>query len=177
MPQDMISLSGCGHACEYGMTNNLLNQPDDEHYMRLAMKQAIDAFEDGEVPVGAVAVREGIVIARARNQVETLKDATAHAEMIALTQCAAAVGDWRLNDVVLYVTKEPCAMCAGGMVNSRLGRLVFGASDTKYGAAGGALNVTGFPGSLHQVKVKAGVLSDECAEILRRFFQERRKAS
>ncbi len=144
--------------------------------MRLALRQAMNAFEDGEVPIGAVAVLNGAVVARSSNQVEILKDATAHAEMIALTQCATAVGDWRLNDVTLYVTKEPCAMCAGGMVNSRLGRLVFGAGDPKYGAAGGAMDVTGFPGSLHRVAVTGGVLADECAELLRTFFQERRKA-
>ena len=159
------------------MSGNLLNQPDDEYYMRLALRQAIEAFEDGEVPVGCVAIVNGNVIARARNQVETLKDATAHAEMVALTQCASAIGDWRLNDVCLYVTKEPCAMCAGGMVNSRLGRLVFGAADLKYGAAGGAMDVTRFPGSLHKVAVTGGVLAEECAGLLRDFFQKRRKTS
>ena len=96
------------------MTENILNLTDDEYYMRLAIKQSLYAYREGEVPVGAVAVYKNKVIAKAYNQVELLKDATAHAEMILLTQASSAVGDWRLNDVTIYVTKEPCAMCAGG---------------------------------------------------------------
>ncbi len=154
------------------MSENILNLSDDEYYMRLAIKQSLSAYREGEVPVGAVAVCKDRVIAKAYNQVELLKDATAHAEMILLTQASSAIGDWRLNDVTIYVTKEPCAMCAGGMVNCRLGRLVFGIKDYKYGAAGSALNVTSFDGALHRVDVTAGVLESECLAIFQRFFKE-----
>ena len=150
-------------------------QLTDEGCMRLALRQAAVAAEAGEVPVGAVVVYEGRIIARAHNQVEMLKDATAHAEMIAITQAAAGIGDWRLTKATLYVTKEPCVMCAGAMVNSRLGRLVFGCPDPRAGAAGGALNVTDFPGLLHRVEVQSGVLQDECQAILQEFFRRRRQ--
>ena len=115
----------------------------DEHFMQDALRQAMKAYEADEVPVGAVVVREGAVIARAWNQVELLKDATAHAEMIALTAAEAAVGDWRLTGCTLYATKEPCPMCAGAVVHCRIDRVVFGAPDTNGGAAGGE---TGDPG-------------------------------
>ncbi len=147
----------------------------DEDYMRLAIRQAEKAAEAGEVPVGAVVVYQGRIVARAHNQVELLKDGTAHAEMIAITQAAAAAGDWRLNEAVLYVTKEPCPMCAGAMVNSRLGRLVFGCPDPRGGAAGGALDLTAFPGLLHRVEVSRGVLEAECRAVLQEFFQRRRR--
>jgi tRNA(adenine34) deaminase len=143
--------------------------------MRLALRLASDAAERGEVPIGAVVVYDGRIIARAHNQVETLCDATAHAEMIALTQAAAAVGDWRLNDCTLVVTKEPCAMCAGAMVNARLGRLVYGCPDPRMGAAGSALSITDFPGMLHRVDVTGGVLGDECQFIIQDFFRRRRR--
>jgi len=146
----------------------------DEQLMALALREARRAAEAGEVPVGAVAVFEGRVVARAHNQVELLKDGTAHAEMIALTQAAAGVGDWRLAGVTLYVTKEPCPMCAGAMVNCRLSRLVFGCPDLRAGAAGGVLTLTDFPGLLHRVQVLGGVLADPCAALLREFFQDRR---
>jgi len=147
----------------------------DETCMRLAMRQATAAGERGEVPVGAVVWYQGAVIARAGNQVEMLKDATAHAEMIVLTQAAAHIGDWRLTEATLYVTKEPCAMCAGGMVNARLGRLVYGCVDPRMGAAGGALDITSFPGMLHRVDVEAGLLEEECRALLQAFFQRRRQ--
>jgi len=153
-------------------------QKSDNDYMRTAINLATDTGKRGEVPVGAVAVdSEGRIIARAANQVEMLKDGTAHAEMIALTQASAAVEDWRLNDVTLYVTKEPCAMCAGAMINCRLGRLVFGCSDPRAGAAGGAFNLFVFPGLLHRVAFYSGVLDEECSSLLRVFFQERRADS
>lgn len=152
---------------------NLLSKTDDD-YMRLALRQAERAEEQGEVPVGAVIVREQQVVARAYNQVEMLKDATAHAEMIALTQAEALLGDWRLTECTLYVTKEPCAMCAGAMVNCRLGKLVFGCGDPRSGAAGSALDITGFEGMLHRVPVVRGVLGDECLERLQDFFKRRR---
>ena len=117
----------------------LIDLQSDEYFMQDAIRQAVKAYEADEVPVGAVIVRNGRVIARAWNQVEMLKDATAHAEMLALTAAEVAVGDWRLNDCTLYVTKEPCPMCAGALVHCRLARVVFGAPDPKGGAAGGAI--------------------------------------
>lgn len=150
---------------------------NDEYYMRMALKQAVIAAEKGEVPVGAVAVRDGMVIGRCYNQVELLKDATAHAEMLVLTQASAAKGDWRLDDVTLYVTKEPCPMCAGAMINSRLKKLVFGLPDPKYGAAGSALNITGFDGLLHKVEVVSGLLEEECKAIIQSFFKDVRSGT
>src|SRR5712675_1598923 len=115
--------------------------PDDEYFMREALRQGQKAYAADEVPVGAVVVRDGKIIGRAHNQVELLKDATAHAEMLALTQAEAAVGDWRLSDCDLYVTKEPCPMCAGAAIHVRLRRVIFGCADPKGGAAGGLLNL------------------------------------
>jgi len=150
----------------------------DEDYMKLALRQAREAAERDEVPVGAIAVDEaGRVLARAYNQVEMLKDGTAHAEMIALTQAAAGIGDWRLTEVTLYVTKEPCVMCGGAMVNSRLGRLVYGCADPRSGAAGSALNVLELPGMLHSVPCTGGVCADDCREMLQEFFRRRRRES
>ena len=143
----------------------------DEHFMRAALRCAENAAAAGEVPVGAVAVKDGIIIAKAWNQVELLKDATAHAEVLLISSISAALNDWRMEDVDIYVTKEPCAMCAGAMVNARVRRVIFGLSDPRSGAAGGALDVTGFPGMLHQVEVKTGVLADECGRIMKQFFQ------
>jgi tRNA(adenine34) deaminase len=134
------------------------------------------AFEREEVPVGAVIVRAGKIIARAFNQVEELKDATAHAEMLALTQAESAVGDWRLTDCTLYVTKEPCPMCAGAIVHTRLQRVVFGAGDPKGGAAGGALNLLQFPTLNHHCEITAGVKMEECRSLLKTFFQDQRVA-
>ena len=147
---------------------------DDEYFMRRALSQAEAAADMGEVPVGAVAVRDGAVIASSGNQVEMLRDATAHAEVLVITQAAARVGDWRLDDVDIYVTKEPCAMCAGAMVNSRVRRVVFGAYDPRAGCAGSALDVTSFPGMLHSVEVRGGVLEGECSAILKEFFRKLR---
>lgn len=143
--------------------------------MREALRQAGKAAQAGEVPVGAVVVRDGQVIARAWNQVEMLKDATAHAEMLAITQAEAAVGDWRLNDCTLYVTKEPCAMCAGAIVHARLREVVFGVGDPKAGAAGGAMNLLDFPGHNHSCLVRAGVLAEEARAMLQSFFREKRE--
>lgn len=146
----------------------------DDKCMRLALHQAEEAYAHGEVPIGAVVIWRDRVVARAYNQVEMLRDATAHAEMIAITQAEAAIEDWRLSEATLYVTKEPCAMCAGAMVNARLGRLVFGCSDSRMGAAGGALSITDFPGMLHRVEVTGGILAAECQELIQAFFRERR---
>ena len=149
----------------------------DEHFMQDAIRQAVKAYEADEVPVGAVIVRNDRVIARAWNQVEMLNDATAHAEMLALTAAEAAVGDWRLNDCTLYVTKEPCPMCAGAIVHCRLARVVFGVSDPKGGAAGGAMNLLKFPTLNHATEITSGVMEADCRSLLQRFFQEKRKSS
>ena len=127
-----------------------------------------------EVPVGAVVVRNGEIIARAWNQVETLKDATAHAEMLAITQAESAVEDWRLTDCDIFVTKEPCPMCAGAIVHARLRRVVFGCPDPKGGAAGGLLNILQMPQLNHRCEVTREVRADECARILKDFFLARR---
>jgi tRNA(adenine34) deaminase len=149
----------------------------DHFFMGEALRQAVKAYSVGEVPVGAVVVRKGRIIARAFNQVETLKDATAHAEMLALTAAQSIAGDWRLTDCTLYVTKEPCPMCAGALVHCRLERVVFGAPDAKGGAAGGALNLLQFPGLNHQCTITHGVRLEECRGLLKTFFQEQRAAN
>lgn len=146
----------------------------DQLYMTEALRQATRAYQQGEVPVGAVIVREGRIIARAYNQVELLKDATAHAEMLALTMAESVVGDWRLTDCTLYVTKEPCPMCAGAVVHCRLNRVVFGAPDPKGGAAGSAVNLLQFPTLNHRCEISGGVRAEDCAGLLRSFFAERR---
>ena len=155
----------------------IIDLHSDDHFMGEALRQARRAFDAEEVPVGAVIVREGRIIARAFNQVELLKDATAHAEMIAITQAEEAVGDWRLTDCALYVTKEPCPMCAGAIVHVRLARVVFGAPDPKGGAAGGAMNLLQFPTLNHRSQITSGVREEECRALLRSFFQARRQSS
>lgn len=158
------------------MNDPIIDLQSDEYFMGEALRQATKAYELAEVPVGAVIVREGRIIARAYNQVEILKDATAHAEMLALTQAEAAVGDWRLKDCTLYVTKEPCPMCAGAVVHTRLARVVFGAGDPKGGAAGGALNLLQFPTLNHRCEITSGVRLEECRNLLKSFFAEQRAA-
>lgn len=154
--------------------HNLFDIQGDADFMNEALRLARKAFEKEEVPIGAVVVREGRIIGRAHNQVELLKDATAHAEMLAITQAEAAVGDWRLNDCDLYVTKEPCAMCAGALVHVRMRRVIFGCPDPRAGAAGGVINLLQMPGLNHSCDILSGVLSDQCAELLRSFFQSQR---
>jgi len=143
---------------------------NDEFFMRAALREAEKAERNNEVPIGAVAVKDGMIIARAWNQVELLKDATAHAEVLVLTAASSALGDWRMDGVTVYVTKEPCAMCAGAMVNARVERVVFGLHDPRCGACGSALDVISFPGMLHQVKAMGGVLELECGEQIKQFF-------
>ncbi|MGB7768909.1 MAG: tRNA adenosine(34) deaminase TadA [Verrucomicrobiia bacterium] len=154
----------------------IIDLQSDQHFMGEALRQAAKAGEAGEVPVGAVIVRTGRVIARAFNQVELLKDATAHAEMLALTQAEEVTGDWRLTDCTLYVTKEPCPMCAGAMVHTRLARVVFGAGDAKAGAAGSAMNLLQFPSLNHRCEITRGVRELECRAWLQNFFAEQRLA-
>lgn len=146
----------------------------DEYFMREALRQALKANKADEVPVGAVIVRAGKIIARAHNQVELLKDATAHAEMLALTQAEEAVGDWRLTDCDLYVTKEPCPMCAGAVVHTRIRRVIFGCADPAAGAAGSVINLLQMPTLNHQCDITSSVLENECAAMLKDFFRERR---
>ena len=158
------------------MNDPIIDLHSDDYFMGEALRQAAKAYERGEVPIGAVIVREGRIIARAANQVEELKDATAHAEMLALTQAENAVGDWRLIDCTLYVTKEPCPMCAGAVVHTRLARVVFGTGDPKAGAAGGALNLLQFPSFNHRCDITSGVRLEECRALLQSFFLEQRRA-
>ncbi len=153
----------------------IIDLQSDHYFMGEALRQATRAYEAEETPVGAVVVRLGRVIARAYNQVELLKDATAHAEMLALTQAEEAMGDWRLTDCTLYVTKEPCPMCAGAIVHTRLARVVFGAADLKAGSAGGVLNLLQFPGFNHHCEITGGVRESECRSLLQSFFAERRR--
>lgn len=157
------------------MDEPIIDLQSDHYFMGEALRQAARAYEAEEVPVGAVIVREGRIIARAFNQVELLKDATAHAEMLALTQAEQAMNDWRLTDCTLYVTKEPCPMCAGAIVHTRLQRVVFGASDPKGGAAGGALNLLQFPTLNHKCQITPGVREAECRTLLQSFFAEQRE--
>lgn len=156
------------------MDEPIIDLQSHHYFMGEALRQAARAFAAEEVPVGAVIVRGGRIIARACNQVELLKDATAHAEMLALTQAQEALGDWRLTDCILYVTKEPCAMCAGAIVHTRLALVVYGAPDPKAGAAGSALNLLQFPTFNHRCDIAAGVRADECRTLLREFFLQQR---
>jgi tRNA(adenine34) deaminase len=150
---------------------------DDERYMREALEEAQRAFAKGEVPVGAVAVRDGVIIARGHNLRETLRDPTAHAELIALRQASQVLHGWRLLGVALYCTLEPCAMCAAAMVHARLPRLVFGALDPKAGAAGSVFSLLTSPLMNHRVEVVQGVLADESTALLARFFNELRESN
>jgi tRNA(adenine34) deaminase len=152
----------------------MLEPLPDEYFMREALRQAQKANAADEVPVGVVVVRDGKIIARAHNQVELLKDATAHAEMLALTQAEAAVGDWRLTDCDLYATKEPCVMCAGAIVHTRIRRVIFGCPDLSAGAAGSMMNLLQMQSLNHRCEITSGVLQTECAAILQEFFRKRR---
>ncbi|MBI1983126.1 MAG: tRNA adenosine(34) deaminase TadA [Acidobacteria bacterium] len=148
--------------------------PDDTKYMRQALREARKAVEEGEVPVGAVVVHDGRVIARAHNRPIRLKDPSAHAEILALRGAGRRLGNYRLMGCTLYATIEPCAMCAGAIVQARLRRVVFGASDPKAGANGSALTVLNHPKLNHQVEIVPGVLAEDCAAVLKGFFGARR---
>jgi tRNA(adenine34) deaminase len=147
----------------------------DQQFMREAIRQAAEAFENDEVPVGAVIVHENRIIARAHNQIKMLKDPTAHAEMIALTQAAAHLGSERLLNTTVYATIEPCSMCAGAMVLARVKRLVFGARDPKTGAAGSVMNIVDDERLNHRIETQGDVLEDECALLIREFFKNKRE--
>ncbi len=146
----------------------------DEQFMRLALREAESAAEHGDVPIGAVVVREGEVIGAAGNERERRSDPTAHAEILALRAASRRLGGWRVPDSVLYVTLEPCAMCAGAIVLARVPRVVFAAPDPKAGAAGSILDVLGEPRLNHRPRVDSGLLADESTALLRAFFGERR---
>ncbi len=146
----------------------------DCEFMNAALAEARLAAEAGEVPIGTVVVREGAIVARGQNRVLRDLDPTAHAEIVALRAAAAALGNYRLDGCTLYVTLEPCAMCAGAMIHTRLDRLVFAAADPKAGAAGSVLAVLNHPQLNHQMIVEQGILGDKAAELLRSFFRERR---
>jgi tRNA(adenine34) deaminase len=146
----------------------------DERFMLMAMVEARAAEADGDVPIGAVICHEGQVIARAHNQKEYLDDPTAHAEILAITQAAAALGRWRLTGTRLYVTLEPCAMCAGAIVHARIDTVIYGATDPKAGAAGSLMNLLADERLNHQPEVVAGVLAEDCGEILAGFFRKLR---
>ena len=150
-------------------TNN-----DDVKYMCMAVKQAEIAEQNGDIPIGAVIVHKGQIIAKACNQREQLKDPTAHAEIIVLTQAAAALESWRLNDCTIYVTLEPCPMCAGALVLARIDRLVYGCDDPKTGAVKSLYNIVQDARLNHRVEVVSGVLASECSKILQDFFLKRR---
>ncbi|MCD8349659.1 MAG: tRNA adenosine(34) deaminase TadA [Planctomycetaceae bacterium] len=153
----------------------MIDEDIDAWRMAQALKAAADAAEAGEVPVGAVIYHRERLIARAYNQREMLQDPTAHAEILAITQAAAALESWRLDECTMYVTLEPCSMCAGALVLSRISRLVYGARDPKAGACGSVLDVLGCEQLNHTVEVTADVLAEPCGLILREFFRERRR--
>ncbi len=147
---------------------------EDERFMRLALREAERAAERGEAPIGAVVIRESEVIAAAGNEREGSSDPTAHAEMLAIREAARALGGWRIPDSVLYVTLEPCAMCAGAIVLARIPRVVYAAPDPKAGAAGSVLDVLGEPRLNHRPRVETGLLAEESAALLESFFAARR---
>ncbi len=150
---------------------------DHVKWMKVAFREAEKAFEQDEVPIGAVVVQNGQIIGRGYNQCESLIDPTAHAEIIAITSASNTIKDWRLKDCQLYVTKEPCPMCAGALVHCRLARVVFGAPDPKGGAAGGAMNLLQFPSLNHECDITPGIMEPDCRRLLQTFFEEKRKPS
>jgi tRNA(adenine34) deaminase len=154
---------------------SIVPQSDDERFMLEALKQAWKAFQADEVPVGAVLVKDKQIIARGFNQVEMLKDATAHAEMLCLTAGEVAVDNWRLSQTTLYCTIEPCCMCAGAMFLTRISTLVWGAPDLRHGANGSWINVFDSVHPMHTIEVKQGVLQPFCAQLMKDFFQLQRK--
>ena len=147
---------------------------EDQHFMRMAIEAARVAEDNGDVPIGAVIAHQSRIVANAYNQRQQLQDPTAHAEIIALTQAAAALESWRLHGCTIYVTLEPCTMCAGALVNSRIDRLVYGCKDTKAGACGSLYNIVQDQRLNHYIEVTSEVMSDECGAILSEFFQRRR---
>ena len=159
---------------KYSTLRMELSPMDDTLYMKEALKEAEKAFQKGEIPVGAVMVRSGEIIGRGSNNRSLEDSPLGHAEIVAMQHASKVLDNWRFDDCVLYVTLEPCVMCAGAMVQSRLGTLVYGASDPKAGAVGSLYNILRDPRMYHRCVVRSGILKDECAELLRIFFQKRR---
>ena len=148
---------------------------DDARFMTEALREARAAFSQGEVPVGAVLVHDGRVIAKGYNQVETLCDATAHAEMLCMTAGASALGNWRLTDTTLYCTVEPCSMCAGALLLSRVSTLVWGTEDVRHGANGSWIDLFAKQHPTHTMTIRSGILREQCADLMRQFFRKRRQ--
>jgi tRNA(adenine34) deaminase len=154
--------------------HSILSEQKDEYFMQLAIREAATAEENGDVPIGSVIVHDGVIIAKAHNQRELLSDPTAHAEMIAITQAAEYLQSWRLHGCTIYVTLEPCTMCAGAMVLGRIDRLVYGCRDQKTGACGSLYNIVQDERLNHRLEVTAGVMEEECSAVLSDFFARRR---
>ena len=161
--------------CPFGKIHPSQLRRDDDFYMSLAFNQAIDAWRQDEVPIGAVVELGGEIIASAHNQRDSTRDPTAHAEILALGQAAKAIGDWRLTGATLYVTKEPCPMCSGATLMSRLKRVVYAVPDPKMGCLGGATDLNGLPQLNHHLEITRGVLEQPCLDLLRAYFQLKRK--
>ena len=175
MASGLLFSDGCGTGGSRGTCYYGLMATDDETYMATALEEARLAADEGEVPIGAVVVCDGQVVARAHNRRETEHDPSAHAEFAAIVQASQVLERWRLSGCTVYVTLEPCLMCAGLMVNSRIDRCVYGASDPKGGALGTLYDVSHDPRLNHEFEVVPGILAEECAELLRSFFRERRR--
>lgn len=154
----------------------LNEQSRDEYFMTEALKEGKKAYTLGEIPIGAILVHNGEIISRHHNRRELDQDATAHAEVLVIREACALLKRWRLTGCTLYVTIEPCPMCAGAIINSRIDRVVYGASDYKGGAVESLFNVLSHPGLNHEPQLQAGILSDECAQLMKDFFKERRKS-
>lgn len=148
---------------------------DDCYYMGLALEEAKKAFAEDEVPVGAVIVYQGVVIASARNQVETLKDATAHAEILCIRKASLHLENWRLKEAILYCTLEPCSMCAGALLLSRVDTLVWGAPDHRHGAHGSWMNMLDLKHPTHTMNIRQGILKEECSQLMKEFFKQKRR--
>jgi tRNA(adenine34) deaminase len=148
---------------------------DYEYFMEAALREAQDAFDEGEAPIGAIVVKDNRIIGRGHNRTESLKDATAHAEMMAITSAAGAIGDWRLEGCVLYSTVEPCAMCAGAAVLARIKTIVYGAADLRFGACGTIFNIPVEERLIHRIEIIGGIMEKEAAELMRLFFREVRR--
>ncbi|HKP97660.1 MAG TPA: tRNA adenosine(34) deaminase TadA [Fibrobacteria bacterium] len=153
----------------------MLLPPDDEYFMRQALREAQGAYEEGEVPIGCVIVKAGKILGRGRNHMETLRDPTAHAEILALGAASGALDNWRLDGCTLYATLEPCPMCAGAILNGRIAKVVYGSKDKRLGALGSAYDILTDNPLNRSIEVVGGVLAEECLDLLRSFFQERRK--
>lgn len=153
----------------------MLETPDDGYFMRQALREAHGAYGEGEVPIGCVIVKDGKVIGRGRNHMETLRDPTAHAEILAIGAASGSLENWRLDGCTLYATLEPCPMCAGAILNSRIGKVVYGSKDKRLGALGSAYDILNGNPLNRVIEVSGGVLGEECLELLRSFFQDLRK--